>query len=868
MAVSGGQIEYIVSAETSSLLTGERNANQFVKTISEGMQAADRSVSNFNKTSKTVSGNIDNAEKSVERFVSSVESGISSAENHVLDFNKSAVITSKEIEKAEISSEKLSRTVSSGMQKSIESVSGFNKSISSTNKGVDSVSESSKSASSSVSKLSYSTKSANDDLGKFGRKAGQAGIQFQQLVGQIQGGQNVFNAVSAQAADLGFVLGFPLLGAVTGIATAVAGPLIASLIGVDGESKKLAGDMETLNKIIERNKNGVNALSNEYAILAKATAAVAEADLAIAMTEATQALRNSQSAVTDSLNSLSSWTDNVDDAVDAIGMLERKGLKGFDLLREIEKLSFTSQLSDFNDLNGIIETLSGSIGASKLQAVELVSAIRATKVNPTVDSFDRLLKITAEISKQTKYANKDFNEFAKSVVEAAKSGRLSAEAIGILTGAIGGANTATSQALETFQSLKDELKFQASLVGKSANQIEVLTAQQRLGKDATEQQKSAIAGLVTELQNLKAASEFRGTGPSPIFDFTAGMPSKADLNKRLSDLDSALQTQSERSKARMEQQRSDAELLYSQGLMSETEFNDARRRISDEYYKSIDMQGKNSVASYNEYLNQKKDADAEYARQYLETTSTLSKVALTATEALASGAVTAFNEIASGTSSAEDAMKGLARTIINSVLQSLIQTAIQYTVLPALANAFGLAQAQASATAAGASIAASQATAASTSVAAAEVATASAPAAAATATWSFGSAALIGAAALGSIFLLSKTLSGNRRYGGSVSSGNMYQVNESGIPEVYSYGNSDYLMASNNAKVTPLDKFASGGEMNISINNYASDSVSVSAQKTENGYDIDIVSKQVASNLSSQLNRRQGSFYQSVKGVR
>ena len=53
--------------------------------------------------------------------------------------------------------------------------------------------------------------------------AAQAGIQFQQFFGQIQGGQGFLLALSQQSADLGFVLGAPLAGAVAGLTASLAG---------------------------------------------------------------------------------------------------------------------------------------------------------------------------------------------------------------------------------------------------------------------------------------------------------------------------------------------------------------------------------------------------------------------------------------------------------------------------------------------------------------------------------------------------------------------------------------------------------------------------------------------------------------------
>ena len=55
--------------------------------------------------------------------------------------------------------------------------------------------------------VSKTSKAVNAGMAGMGRSAGQAGVQIQQLVGQIQGGQNVMQAFAAQSADLGIVLG-------------------------------------------------------------------------------------------------------------------------------------------------------------------------------------------------------------------------------------------------------------------------------------------------------------------------------------------------------------------------------------------------------------------------------------------------------------------------------------------------------------------------------------------------------------------------------------------------------------------------------------------------------------------------------------
>lgn len=73
---------------------------------------------------------------------------------------------------------------------------------------------------------------ATRGLGNLGRGAGQAGIQVQQLVGQIQAGTNPMLALSQQAADLGIVLGLPLVGAVAGLAASLGMVLLPALFNV------------------------------------------------------------------------------------------------------------------------------------------------------------------------------------------------------------------------------------------------------------------------------------------------------------------------------------------------------------------------------------------------------------------------------------------------------------------------------------------------------------------------------------------------------------------------------------------------------------------------------------------------------------
>ena len=99
--------------------------------------------------------------------------------------------------------------------------------------------EASEAVGATARKIDTQTKKASASLGKMGRNAGMAGIQIQQFVGQVTTGTSAMTALSQQAADLGFVLGVPLAGAIISIAAALAGPLLSAMRDVTDESKSL-----------------------------------------------------------------------------------------------------------------------------------------------------------------------------------------------------------------------------------------------------------------------------------------------------------------------------------------------------------------------------------------------------------------------------------------------------------------------------------------------------------------------------------------------------------------------------------------------------------------------------------------------------
>ena len=194
-----------------------------------------------------------------------------------------------------------------------------------------------------------------------------------------------------------------------------------------------------------------------------------------------------------------------------------------------------------------------------------------------------------------------------------------------------------------------------------------------------------------------------------------------------------------------------------------------------------------------------------------------------AVDAFAGNASNAITGLLTGTMSVSDAMRSLGSTILNSVINSLVQVGVE-----ALKN-FIIGQTMGTA-----------ATAASVGQAAV-VASAWAPAAAMTSLATLGANSVPAAAAITSTVGLSSglALAGMRKNGGPVSAGSMYRVGEGGAPELLQSGGKNYMIPGDGGKVISNADLQTGGSGGVivynNIQNYTSATVDSQATVNDDG---------------------------------
>ena len=279
------------------------------------------------------------------------------------------------------------------------------------------------------------------------------------------------------------------------------------------------------------------------------------------------------------------------------------------------------------------------------------------------------------------------------------------------------------------------------------------------------------------------------------------------------------------------------------------------KRLKDiETLKNAEILGKTDAIALKEQAELDYNARmTEIEMQRFAAQSAGNEAMIAGFDALASSGTQALSGLLSGTSSLQDAMGGIANTVLNAVIGSFTQAGVEWvkqqifmqsaTQATKAAEIGGIAAVTAAQTAATGTIAATTtATAATTG---ATVAASMAPAAGLSSIASFGGAAVIGGAALLATMALAKS-SGGRQYGGGVQAGSMYRVNETGAPEIFNAANGRQYMMPNSRGEVVSNKDAtagsgSGGGVVVNIQNYSGAQVSQSQSTVDRQQVIDIV---------------------------
>ncbi|HAT2827338.1 TPA: tape measure protein [Klebsiella oxytoca] len=331
------------------------------------------------------------------------------------------------------------------------------------------------------------------------------------------------------------------------------------------------------------------------------------------------------------------------------------------------------------------------------------------------------------------------------------------------------ASTAESVS-QKLENLRQKTMLAADSSQELSREQAILSAQQSLGKGATQEQM-ALAG--------KYAAQ--------AYDVAAAIKAQQKAEKEKQDTESAY----------------------------------AQVRQAASPVVAVDDQFQKQMASLNAYstLYPQKIAEVEATRAQIEEQyrqkrqeamwQELSQQSLgynmltSAVDAFSGNASNAITGLLTGTMSAQEAMRSLGNTILNSVINSIVQVGVEALKNYILGQTLGAA-----------SVASSVGMAATT-------ASAWAPAAALASLATLGTNAAPASAGITSTVGLASglALAGARYNGGPVSAGSIYQVGEKGKPEIYQASTGkQYMIPGDNGKVISNKDMQSGSGVSVQVN--------------------------------------------------
>lgn len=230
----------------------------------------------------------------------------------------------------------------------------------------------------------------------------QAGYQVQDFIVQVQGGQSALVAFSQQGSQLAgaFGPGGAVIGAVLALSTVVAGALITSLNGGKNAMEALKAAAEAMDKVITISQNGVAALSDKYAYLAKTNAEVATLMRNQALLEYNEAINKIPKAISDASSSLLSFGDkalsafsggyaSVDGFNDRLSTLEITTDNYAEAVKQAYGAGQAFQATA-NSIGNTVGAVADKFGITEQRAFELSKQLSDIAKNPTPEALQRL----------------------------------------------------------------------------------------------------------------------------------------------------------------------------------------------------------------------------------------------------------------------------------------------------------------------------------------------------------------------------------------------------------------------------------------------------------------------------------------------
>ncbi|ARI08865.1 MULTISPECIES: hypothetical protein [Klebsiella] len=298
------------------------------------------------------------------------------------------------------------------------------------NKALDNIGDNAQKTSGQFKKLDTQL-NATSKVMSSGLKGGvqQAGYQIQDFIVQVQGGQSALVAFSQQGSQLAgaFGPGGAIVGALIALGTVVAGTLISSLNGGKSAMDALKDAAERMNDVISISTQGIAALSDKYANLARVNATAATLLRNQAAIEYNQAISKIPKAIGDAADSFLSFGDKAISAfgggyASIDGFNDR--LKSLNITTDDYKSAMNQAYgagqafsATANSIGNTVGAVASRLGISEEAAFGLTKQLADLSDNPSPQALQTLALRIGDMISSSKNAKPELVELYNKIVD-------------------------------------------------------------------------------------------------------------------------------------------------------------------------------------------------------------------------------------------------------------------------------------------------------------------------------------------------------------------------------------------------------------------------------------------------------------------
>ncbi|EJX4456786.1 hypothetical protein ACGGP3_003045 [Salmonella enterica] len=684
-----------------------------------------------------------------------------------------------------------------------------------------------KKADSSAEKLNTTvTKTASAVSG--GLKSGmqQAGYQIQDFIVQVQGGQSALVAFSQQGSQLAgaFGPGGAVVGAFIALGSVLVGTLSTALGSTKDEMEQLKTAAETLNKVVVINSQGVAALSNDHARLAATNATLAAQLRDNAIQQYEIAVRDAGKAITNIIDEQSSWWRSLNGGVASVkafgGAMDTMEISADNFNDAIKQA--TSLGPSFNSatltLVNTVAMLSSQFDISDDAAYGLGKRLNDLAKNPSPQSVSLLVDYMKSLKPTTQDGAEAITNLEKKILDAAAAMQQAHDNGESLRKTLDGLKTEAQQA--NFDGISKQLEAQriALTKGKQAAieygiEQQDLTREQKdqlialsrtnaqLAEEKEKRDKASKAGLkqaaATEsvslkLEQLRKRSELSGESTAELSREQAILTAQQSLGKAATKEQIALagqyaaKTWDAANALKKRSQAEQARRFTDQEIATNKTTPDAITGAVADPTALINLQEQQKLAALAQY----QQMGVLSAQQFEDTKTAIQEQASNARKRIAQDE--ANSQMAATVSMLNAASLGFD-SLAGIISGAAGKASSAYIAMFAAAKSFAIASA-------------------TLDFNGALLKALNAPDSLTTAQRfaNYADVASAGASVLSNI--ASVSMSGGRRYGGTVSAGNAYRINEDGRSEIFqTAGGQQAFIPNQSGKIIPADKAGGGG---------------------------------------------------------